>query len=74
MPGGRSTDPDAPFWRRHQEGLVYLGAAVTYIAACLVWKGLLNWIVGPAWVIAWVWLVSPQLDRWWARRVTRQPR
>ncbi len=30
-------------------------AAVTYIGASIVEKGLLNWLVGPAWLVAVVW-------------------
>jgi hypothetical protein len=35
--------------------LLYLGAAVSYISLSIYFKWLLDWIVGPAWLVAWVW-------------------
>jgi hypothetical protein len=43
--------------RRHPEALLYLGAAVTYVVAGIWQKALLNWIVGPLWLVAFVELV-----------------
>ena len=40
---------------------MYLLAAISYIGASLVWKGLLNWIIGPLWLIAIVALAQPWL-------------
>jgi hypothetical protein len=34
---------------------LYALAAVTYIVASIYNKWLLDWIVGPAWLVAWVW-------------------
>lgn len=48
---------------RMRDGYVYAAAAVTYIVAGLAWKALLNWIVGPLWLLVFVWLVPPLLDR-----------
>lgn len=30
----------------------YLVAAVSYVAASVLEKGLLNWLIGPAWLVA----------------------
>jgi hypothetical protein len=63
MPGA-DAPADEPRWVfRHVEGVVYILAAVTYIAASLVWKGLLNWIVGPAWLLVWVGCSMPLIRR-----------
>lgn len=45
---------------RRVELAVYGLAVVSYIAAGFVFRSVvLNWIVGPAWFIAWVTLVTP---------------
>ena len=49
---------------RRIEFVIYLVAAATYVAAGYVLRsGVLNWIVGPAWFIAWVTLVTPLVLR-----------
>ena len=35
--------------------LLYVSAAVSYIALSIYNKWLLDWIVGPLWLVAWVW-------------------
>jgi hypothetical protein len=35
--------------------VLYLSAGVTYIGFSIYNKWLLDWIVGPAWLVAWVW-------------------
>jgi hypothetical protein len=35
--------------------VLYLGAAVSYISLSIYHKWLLDWIVGPLWLVAWVW-------------------
>jgi len=35
--------------------LLYAGAAISYIGLSIYNKWLLDWIVGPAWLVAWVW-------------------
>ena len=37
---------------RGETALWYLVAAVSYIAVSLLQKGLLNWVVGPLWLVA----------------------
>ena len=51
-----------------EEVLWYLVAAVTYIGASLVQKSLLNWLVGPVWLVAVVTLGPPATDRVLRRR------
>jgi hypothetical protein len=67
--------PDTPYgraWGRRlstAETVFWYGFAfVTYVGASLVHKGLLNWIVGPLWLVA-VAVVGPALvDRVRGRR------
>ncbi len=35
--------------------LLYVTAGVTYISLSIYNKWLLDWIVGPVWLVAWVW-------------------
>jgi hypothetical protein len=35
--------------------LLYVSAAVSYISLSIYNKWLLDWIVGPIWLVAWVW-------------------
>lgn len=44
------------------DALLYLAAAVSYIGLGLYHKWLLNWIVGPLWLIAWL-QVAPAIGR-----------
>jgi len=46
----------------------YLVAAVTYVAASLLEKGLLNWFIGPAWLVAVVTFGPLAADRILRRR------
>ncbi len=39
---------------RRAEAALYASAAVSYIATGLFYKGVLNWIVGPLWLVVWV--------------------
>ena len=40
---------------RKLDVFLYLAAAVSYIGLSIYWKWLLDWIVGPLWLVAWVW-------------------
>ena len=51
-----------------EEALWYLVAGVTYIGASLLQKGLLNWLVGPLWLVAVVTLGPVAADRVLRRR------
>lgn len=53
---------------RREEIIWYGVAAVTYVAASIVEKGLLNWIVGPLWLVAVVWGGPALVDRLRGRR------
>jgi len=35
--------------------LLYASAAITYVGLSIYNKWLLDWIVGPFWLVAWVW-------------------
>lgn len=49
---------------RRIELAVYVAAGVSYVAAGFVLRsGVLNWVVGPAWFVAWVTLVTPLVLR-----------
>jgi hypothetical protein len=54
LPNGRSTKPAwvPPKW---VDVVLYVTAGVTYIGFSIYNKWLLDWIVGPAWLVAWVW-------------------
>lgn len=39
---------------RRAEIALYASAAVSYITTGLFYKGVLNWIVGPLWLVVWV--------------------
>jgi hypothetical protein len=41
----------------------YTVAAATYIGAGVVEKSLLNWFVGPLWLVVVVWAGPPVVDR-----------
>jgi hypothetical protein len=51
----RLTRGETVFW--------YGLAAVTYIGASIVQKGLLNWFVGPLWLVAVIWIGPLATDR-----------
>jgi hypothetical protein len=46
----------------------YVVATVTYVAASLVEKSLLNWLVGPVWLVAVVTIGPVAADRVLRRR------
>ncbi len=53
--------------------LLYAAAAVTYVGLAIYNKWLLDWIVGPLWLVAWVWGV-PALYNLVRRRPVRPRR
>ena len=53
---------DPVWWSRRAEVLLYLTAGVTYVGLAMFHKFLLNWIIGPAWLVLWVWLVPVLID------------
>ena len=66
------TVSDAPVRaERRSDALLYFAAAVTYIAASMYEKFLLNWIIGPLWLVAFV-VIVPAIGRAFARLRTRR--
>jgi hypothetical protein len=45
----------SPSPRNYVDFFLYLSAAVSYISLSIYNKWLLDWIVGPLWLVAWVW-------------------
>lgn len=41
----------------------YAFATLTYIGFGVFHKWLLNWIIGPVWLVAMVWVLPPLVDR-----------
>ena len=51
------------------ELLYYVIAALIYIGLGLLFRGaVLNWIVGPLFIVAWMWFIPPLVKRWRTRR------
>jgi hypothetical protein len=65
-PTGRPADP-VWYTRRVELGL-YVAAGVTYVVLGMFHKFLLNWVIGPVWLVAWVWGVPVLVERIRARR------
>jgi hypothetical protein len=40
---------------KYVDFLLYASAAISYISLSIYNKWLLDWIVGPLWLLAWVW-------------------
>ena len=54
-PSRPALPPAAPKISVLVDVLLYVTAAVTYISLAIYNKWLLDWIVGPLWLVAWVW-------------------
>jgi hypothetical protein len=54
--------------RNYVDLLLYVSAAATYVSLAVYNKWLLDWIVGPLWLVGWVWGL-PAL----VRLIRRQP-
>lgn len=60
-PTGR---PDDPTWyTRRFELVLYVLAAVSYVGLGMFHKFLLNWIIGPIWLVGWLWAAPVIVDR-----------
>jgi hypothetical protein len=46
-------EPGTP--SKYVDVFLYAVAAVTYVLVSIHNKWLLNWVAGPAWLLAWVW-------------------
>jgi hypothetical protein len=40
---------------KYVDAFLYATAAITYIALSISQKWLLNWVLGPLWLLLWVW-------------------
>ncbi len=60
-PTGRPGDP--AWYTRRIELLVYVLAGVSYVALGVFHKFLLNWIIGPVWLVTVVWAAPALVDR-----------
>jgi hypothetical protein len=60
-PTGRPGDP--PWYTRRFELVLYVLAGVSYVVLGMYFKFLLNWIIGPLWLIAWIWVAPIIVDR-----------
>jgi hypothetical protein len=60
-PTGRPGDP-AWYTRRVEMGL-YVLAGVSYVVLGVFHKFLLNWVIGPIWLVTWIWAVPVLVER-----------
>lgn len=60
-PTGRPGDPG--WYTRRIELILYLLAGASYVALGVFHKFLLNWIIGPIWLVAWIWAVPALVER-----------
>lgn len=60
-PTGRPGDPS--WYTRRFELALYVVSGVTYVGFGIFNKWLLNWIIGPAWLVVWIWAVPAIVDR-----------
>lgn len=60
-PTGRPGDPE--WYTRGTELVLYVLAGVSYIVLGMFHKWLLNWILGPVWLVTWIWAVPALVDR-----------
>ena len=68
---GTPSKPNTP--SKYVDFLLYASAAVTYVTLSIYNKWLLDWIVGPFWLVAWVWGL-PALYKLIRRRPIRPQR
>jgi hypothetical protein len=47
--------PERRIPSKYVDVFLYVSAAVTYVSLAIYNKWLLNWVLGPLWLIAWVW-------------------
>jgi hypothetical protein len=51
------------FYLRHEYAVIYVSAGAIYILVGMRVTFLLNWIVGPLWPVACIWVVPPLVRR-----------
>ena len=65
-PTGRPGDP--VWYTRRFELTLYVLAGATYVGLGVFHKVLLNWIIGPVWLVGWIWAAPVLIDRMRNRR------
>jgi hypothetical protein len=65
-PTGRPGDPG--WYTRGIELGLYVLAGISYIWLGMFHKWLLNWILGPVWLVTWIWAVPALVERLRRRR------
>lgn len=68
-PTGRPGDPT--WYTGRVELLLYVLAGASYVGFGIFHKFLLNWVIGPVWLVAWIWAVPALLDQ--VRRRRQRP-
>lgn len=58
---GRPGDP--AWYTRRIELALYILAGASYVVLGVFHKFLLNWIIGPIWLVAWIWAVPVVVER-----------
>lgn len=67
-PTGRPGDP--AWYTRRIELTLYVLAGISYVGLGVFHKFLLNWIIGPIWLVAWIWGVPALVERLRQSRAT----
>jgi hypothetical protein len=52
---GTTSPPANGTTSKYVDFFLYASAAITYITLSIYNKWLLDWIIGPFWLVAWVW-------------------
>jgi hypothetical protein len=52
-PAPQLPEPGTP--SRYVDFFLYASAAITYVSLSIYNKWLLDWIIGPFWLVGWVW-------------------
>ena len=54
-PAPPESGPESATPSKYIDFFLYASAAITYVSLSIYNKWLLDWIVGPFWLVAWVW-------------------
>jgi uncharacterized membrane-anchored protein len=60
-PTRRPGDPE--WYTRRIELALYVAAGVSYVVLGMFHKFLLNWLIGPIWLVVWVWAAPALVER-----------
>ena len=59
-------------WARHEQGFLYVIAAVTYITLGVFLRTwVLNWVIGPLYLLFIVWILPDWIRKHWGRNRNR---